>query len=110
MSNECTGYIQEYYEYFVPSPIIFASLCTNYDKTQLFIVSLIRMIIWIIIDMIVANLYVESSAKFFNMLDDIIKFYSVINIIYIAIVIAKKPNADLQFLNSKKYAVLLPSA
>ena len=47
MTNTCYSYIIDYKDYIFPSYDIFNNLCLTYDKTRLFIVSLIRVLIYI---------------------------------------------------------------
>lgn len=97
MSISCQPYEQSIYELFLPSHIIFLKVCMSIDKTNLFIVSFIRLLFYIIIyyainDVVKTNKYVNIF--FMSMI--------IINIIYIGIVVAKDPILSI----NKKQSVL----
>jgi hypothetical protein len=56
MTSECVEYYPKMYEYFFPSPIILKKLCVKADRTGLFIVSFIRMLVYILIYFIIATI------------------------------------------------------
>lgn len=86
--DECISYQSHIFELFVPSPIVLLTFCISYDKTELFIVSLIRLIIYIIIYYMLEDMMNLESHR-------IIKYLLLIsiwvNILYIGIVVSKNP-------------------
>ena len=86
--DRCVSYQPYSFEYLIPSPIIFSTFCLSFDRTELFIMSMVRLFIWIVIFFIVAE-YVDfevyPSVKYI--------FYAIfgVNILYIGLVTAKDP-------------------
>ena len=86
--NPCISYKPRFFEYFVPSPIIFQTLCLSYDRTELFIMSFVRLIMYIILFFLIAEFIDYDDYPLIKNL-----FYVMfgINILYIGIVTALKP-------------------
>ena len=86
--DRCVSYQSNFFEYFFPSPSVISTLCLSHDRTELFIISIVRLFIWIIL------FYIVSESI---LIDDypIIKytFYTMfgINILYIGLVVSKNP-------------------
>lgn len=86
--DRCVSYQSNFFEYLMPSPVIFNTMCLSYDRTELFIMSFIRLIIWMVI------YYVVSEAID---LDDypVVKYTMLtilaINVLYIGIVVSLDP-------------------
>ena len=92
IDRNCTTYMYTPAELIVPSPIIFTTFCTSYGKTQLFIMSFLRLFVWIII----YNVMHETiDMKKHTVLKLLIIVLLIINIIYIGIVVAKHPNVSI---------------
>lgn len=85
--NECTTYMYNVYELFIPSMIITKRLCTSYMRTQLFIMSVARLVVYIVLYYTLQ----ETNVKY-PMLDKLLLSVIILNIIYVLVVIAKKPN------------------
>jgi hypothetical protein len=86
--DRCASYQSKSFEYLFPSPVIATTLCLSHDRTELFIISIIRLFIWILLFYIISELiYIDEYP--------IIKytFYTMfgINILYIGIVVSKNP-------------------
>jgi hypothetical protein len=86
MNNNCISYNPSTIEIFIPSPIIFYTLCVSTDKTSLFLISLIRLIIYVLIyyclnDIIDYNVYQSLQYTLISII--------CINIIYIGLVVSK---------------------
>lgn len=90
----CSSYVVNLYEFLLPSPIINKKLCMSYDKTELFLQSTIRLIIYIII-----LKFVEKN----NILRNTIYIIIFINLVYLITVTLKTPtiraNNDKSILN-----------
>lgn len=86
--DRCISYESQTFEYIFPSPIIFSTLCLSYDRTEIFIISLIRLFIWFVIYYIVTDNLDVQMHPFVNY-----GLYALlgINIAYIGIVVAKVP-------------------
>lgn len=85
-NNECISYQPHPYEYLLPSPIIIDSFCMSYDKTELFIVSLIRLIIYVIIYFVVDE---NIDLQKYRILKYILLVFIAINIVYLGLVVSK---------------------
>ena len=86
--DRCTSYAPRSFEYLFPSPIIFSTFCLSYDRTELFIMSMVRLFIWIILFFIVSEyLDFEQYPATYYMFITIFG----INILYIGLVVAKDP-------------------
>ena len=83
---DCTSYAENLWELLVPSPIIFSTLCVSIDKTNLFIMSFTRLIMYIILYYVIHSLIDLDKHK-------TLKYALItiicINIVYIGIVVAK---------------------
>ena len=78
----CIGYQNKLYEFLLPSTIILKKLCMSYDKTELFIVSLIRLLIYIIL---------LNSLQKYNYIQKILYVIILLNLIYLVIIVIKTP-------------------
>ena len=87
INNNCISYEVKPFEYFIPSPIIFSPFCVSHDKTELFIVSMLRLALYIIIYYLVdENIDLEKH----KILKYIMLTNIGINILYVGIVVSKK--------------------
>lgn len=86
-NNNCISYESHFFEFFLPSPIIFSKLCISYDKTELFIISLTRIFIYIIIYYLLDE---SISLDNYRIIKYILLVIIFANIIYIGAVISKK--------------------
>ena len=86
--EKCISYESKSFEVLLPSPIIFSTLCISYDKTELFIISFIRLLTYIIL----YYLLVETiDIANYPILNYIMYVVIGINIIYIGLVVSKRP-------------------
>lgn len=85
-ADECISYTASTLEIFIPSPVIFSTLCVSTDKTNLFIVSLIRLIMYMLIYYLVNDLvdYKEYKTTQYFLITMIC-----VNILYIGFVVSK---------------------
>lgn len=86
--SDCISYNPSMIELFIPSPTIFYTLCVSTDKTSLFLTSLIRLIIFILLyytinDMINYDKYPYLQNFMISMIS--------INVLYIGMIICKNP-------------------
>ncbi len=86
--DRCISYQRRSYELFVPSPIIFSKFCVSYDKTELFIVSLSRLIFYVILYTVIDN---SIDLEEHHLIRYILLVNFAINIIYIGFVTFKRP-------------------
>ncbi len=77
----CESYINKSYELLFPSPIILQKLCTNYDKTELFIQSLIRLLIYVLL---------LECTKNYDVITYILYVILIVNLVYLIIIVFKK--------------------
>lgn len=85
-ANDCISYTSSTLEIFIPSPIVFSALCVSTDKTNLFIVSLIRLIMYMLIYYVVNDMINYEDYKTTQYI--LITFICV-NILYIGLVVSK---------------------
>lgn len=89
MTNiSCISYEKTMIELFLPSPIVFTTLCVSTDRTTLFIVSFVRLLLYFII------YYVVSDIVDFNK-HPYVKYafgsLVVINVLYLIMILFKRP-------------------
>lgn len=87
-SNDCESYNSTTLELFIPSRIVFNTLCLSSDKTSLFIMSLTRLSIYIIIYYLLNDIMNLEDNKIIQYVLMIIIF---VNILYLGLVVAKTP-------------------
>jgi phosphate starvation-inducible membrane PsiE len=80
--EKCISYRNKLYEFILPSPIILKTFCMSYDKTEIFITSLIRLVIYIIL---------LKSTKKYNSIQIILYIFILLNLIYMIVIILKTP-------------------
>lgn len=85
-ANDCISYSPTPLELWIPSPIVFSTLCVSTDKTSLFIISLIRLILYCLIYYFLQDTINYTDYKTTQYV--IITLISV-NIMYIGIVVSK---------------------
>jgi general stress protein CsbA len=90
--DDCISYTPSLYEYIIPSPVVLQRLCLSYDRTDLFIVSVIRMFLWI---MLVVLFTRTLDNRYINMSIAVLRYILIIivgiNLLYIGMVVAKNP-------------------
>lgn len=86
--DSCISYQPYTFEYIFPSPIIISTLCLSFDRTELFIMAMVRLFIWVILYFLIGE-YIDYDEY------PVVKlvFYTMfgINILYIGMVTAKNP-------------------
>ena len=80
--SNCISYQNKLYEYLLPSPVLLKKLCMSYDKTELFIISVIRLIVFIIL---------LKSTHNYKYVRVILYIIILLNLIYLIIIITKTP-------------------
>ena len=83
---DCISYVPSTLELFIPSDAIFSTLCVSTDKTSLFIMSFIRLLVYIILYYVIDDMINYEKYKTLQYLLVIMIF---VNILYIGIVVAK---------------------
>lgn len=85
----CSRYNNKAVDFILPTQIIFSTLCESYDKTNIFLVGILRTIIFIIIYMYVfsSNELEESYTKIPRI---IFMGYIMINMLILLYIISKK--------------------
>jgi hypothetical protein len=86
--EHCISYEPYTFEYLVPSPIIFSTLCLSFDRTELFIMAIVRLFIWILMYFIISE-YIDYDK--YPTVKYIFLTILGMNILYIGMVVAKKP-------------------
>lgn len=94
--DECISYNSQFYEYLIPSPAVFQRACLSFDRTDMFIVSIIRMIFWFVILLIFENTFANIRINVTRAVPLLIVRYILyaivtINILYVGMVVAKNP-------------------
>ena len=86
--DRCTSYEASGLEYILPSPVVLNKLCLSHDRTELFIVSVIRLAIWLVLYFVINDL-VDLNAHPFIYYTLITMFG--LNILYVGLVVSKIP-------------------
>lgn len=82
----CISYESSNLELFIPSPIIFSTLCISTDRTSLFIVSIVRLLFYIILYYALSDIIDLENYRYIKY---IILTLIVVNIVYIGFVVSK---------------------
>lgn len=95
-TTSCTSYNITTFDFFIPSLNTFSNLCVSYDKTEMFIASVVRLIIHLSILYWLENDEESNDdgiPTFFikKWIYYIVSVLTVINLIVIGIVVAKIP-------------------
>ena len=90
MSDTCYKYIIKFNDYFFPTFDIFYPLCFSYDKTRLFIVSFVRIFIYIFLFDFVQNIQFKNKTTKETIIY-VLNIIIIINMIYLFIVMLKTP-------------------
>lgn len=91
----CRSYKSQLFEYIIPSPAIYSKFCLSHDKTELFIISAIRLISWIIVFMLFNMIYVEGLE--YDVMLYLLYLLIGINVAYIGLVVLfVKPQFSVQ--------------
>ncbi len=85
-STDCISYTSSTLEIFIPSPIVFSTLCVSTDKTNLFIVSLIRLIMYMLIYYGINDMINYDDHR---TIQYILVTMICVNILYIGLVVSK---------------------
>ncbi len=93
--NKCTTFSSNIKSYFIPPLEIFSTLCISYDKTALFITSIIRLIFYVGL----MNVFMSYYPNNYNYIYYILLGIVLINIIYIAFLLMKMPKFSKNSLN-----------
>lgn len=81
----CTSIKTQIFEYVVPSPVIYDELCMSHDKTELFIVSMIRLIGWIVVFVLFSMIYQEGLE--YDVMRYLLYLLMSINVLYIGLIV-----------------------
>ena len=87
MDVDCISYSPDALEFFVPYLNVFANFCESTDKTRLFIMSLTRLMIYVIIYYVISDII---NYEYFPIIQYILIITICINILYIGIVVSKQ--------------------
>jgi hypothetical protein len=108
----CSTYNINPLDLFVPPVIAFQTMCTSFDRTELFIISLIRLSFYVLILVVMRNIFdLDNNPTIKNT----IYFIIIVNIVYIGIVTSKKTiinmgkhNTVAQYRNDKEKEEEIP--
>ena len=84
---KCDNYRYNIIDFLIPPITTFTKLCKSTDKTYLFMISFARLALFIIITKLYYDLYVENNN--FDLIFEVLSFYSIINAIILMYVISK---------------------
>jgi hypothetical protein len=101
--DDCNSYIPNFYDLFIPSPVIVSNFCISYDKTDLFIISFLRTFLYMMIYVILEK-SIDPNNNPITM--GLITTIVWINIIYLMGVIVKQTTFSIgsnQVFGVKKY-------
>lgn len=86
----CDVYIPTLFDYIFPPMSIFRGVCISYDKTSLFITSVIRLALWWLILECSETYITERFPKIYTLL----YIFVVVNMIVLGIVLIKQPVSE----------------
>jgi hypothetical protein len=89
IEKKCTRYTFSYCDIFFPNIILFKQLCFSFDKTKLFLISFVRVLLYAMITKLIYEK--EPFTEQSSMLLYLFAFMTTINIIYIIFVLFKFP-------------------
>jgi hypothetical protein len=90
--DQCTSYEIRNFEYLFPSPVVLTTMCLSHDRTELFIMSIVRLFIWIILYYLIIDIMdIESNASEYSFIKYMFHIIIGICIVYIGMVLAKSP-------------------
>lgn len=84
--NNCTSYEPSAIELILPSPIIFKTLCVSTDKTSLFIVSIVRILFYVILYYTLNDIINLESYRYVKY---VLLTLILVNIVYVGFVVSK---------------------
>lgn len=97
--HNCWGYDHNLWELFIPSTEVFDSFCISEDKTELFLISLARAIIYLYITKWYYDTYAHTNSgeNYISQIKSdkillILVILSIINIMYLVMVMIKRPH------------------
>lgn len=85
-TDNCISYEPSAIELILPSPIIFKTLCVSTDRTSLFIVSIVRILFYVIIYYTINDIIDLESYRYIKY---VLLTLILVNIIYIGFVVSK---------------------
>ena len=85
----CSRYNSETVDFIIPTQIIFSTLCESYDKTNLFLVGIIRIFLFMTIYTYIFS-YDISPTSYFKYFKFIFMGYISINVFVLLYVMSKK--------------------
>ena len=106
----CINYNPNFIDIFLPSYKIIYKFCLSTDKTKLFLISLCRLSLWlIIVASLINNNYISQEDN--TIIFIVLLSYIIINMVYIIIVIFKTPAIDKKVMDriSTNVATLIES-
>ena len=86
VSDDCISYLPSSYELILPSPIIINTLCVSTDKTNLFIISCMRLFVYILFYYLFDELF---SFEDHHIVQYILITMICVNILYLGLVVGK---------------------
>jgi hypothetical protein len=85
-TSDCISYTPSSLEIILPSPIILSTLCVSTDKTSLFIISLVRLLFYVLLYHVMSEI-MDFNAH--NVIQYTLLTFIVVNIMYIGFVVSK---------------------
>ena len=82
----CISYDSSSFELFIPSPIIFSTLCVSTDRTSLFIVSVARVLFYVILYYVLNDVIDMEQYRYIKY---VLLTMIIVNIVYVGFVVAK---------------------
>lgn len=92
----CSVYNTKIWELLIPSSLYLKDLCISYDKTSLFIITFIRIIIYWILYRLFLD-YLEGT-KIISSISFVMMIIILLNMISLLIVLIKKPKHEKNFI------------
>jgi hypothetical protein len=86
--DSCISYEPSTLEILLPSPIILSTLCLSTDKTDIFIISIIRLTVFVLIYFLINDIIDFND---YQIIEYSIIIMICVNILYIGILVSKSP-------------------
>ncbi|VBB18234.1 hypothetical protein YASMINEVIRUS_697 [Yasminevirus sp. GU-2018] len=82
----CISYESSTFELFIPSPIIFSTFCVSTDRTSLFIVSVVRVLFYVILYYVLNDIIDMEQYRYIKY---VLLMMIIVNIVYVGFVVSK---------------------
>lgn len=86
VNDNCISYFPSSYELFFPSPIIIQTFCVSTDKTNLFLISIMRLLVYVIVYYLLDELITFDNHHIIQYILIVMIF---VNVLYLGLIVGK---------------------